>query len=466
MTGLPEDARLLALVEEARVDAEALPRPVCALNAGVQEPISWAIDDFWTTGDYGLIVGEDGVMKTTLLVHILCAIAGGYRVFGRFQAVQRPVLLVSEEDPLNVLLNRAEAIIRGQGWNRTTVLGNLHIHALDGVSLSSGAWRAHLLAQAAELDLGFIGIDPLAEVAEGDENDNSARRGVVKFARQLAGPTRAGVCVVHHASEKGGPDRRKKDRIRGATAITFGSRVTYHIEKQPNGELAVECLKLSRGEPLAPFVLRPTIDSDPDNRAIWTLARFEAVTARDAELEAACKHIELQLQGGVRLSSTDLRGTLKLTGITTAQLARATKFLAEMTHRIDYIDGPNGAKLWGIVGADSACTESEIQAVPRTELRADSACIADSVQPKQPELRPAIQAQLSNTGQDVGALRLSVCNTDSAPSCRAGENNQAPTNGNDAGDAGIIEIHDSQEFTDEEIDRRFAARRAAMRRTT
>lgn len=337
------------------VEDELPPPAICALHAPPLAPIQWAADDFWTAGEYGLIVGEDGTMKTTLLVHILCAIAGGYQVFGRFATRQRPVMLVSQEDSIDVLLNRAEAMIRGHGWNRESVLGNLHIHALDGASLSSAVWRRHLRAEIERLDIGFVGCDPLAELATGDENDNSERRVIVQAARGLAKPVSdnhpgAGVALVHHAN-RASPEKRKRDRIRGATAIPAGSRVTYFVEER-EGEIVIECLKLSRAPKLAPFVVRPIIESDPDNRASWTLARFDSLTVRDAALQAAERFILAELDGGVRATTTDLKNAAKGTGVSAVDLARGLKTL-ETRHLIDFQEGEHNAKLWGHVGLPS-----------------------------------------------------------------------------------------------------------------
>src|SRR5690606_8493138 len=127
-----------------------------------------------------------------------------------------------------VVLNRLEAIVRGHGWNRNEVLGNVHLLALAGTDLTSRRWQLHLSAMIERLDVGFVLLDPLAELAEGDEDSNTERRAVVKALRSLTMPTGAAVCLVHHLG-KAVQGKSARDRIRGASAVRHASRCTYLV---------------------------------------------------------------------------------------------------------------------------------------------------------------------------------------------------------------------------------------------
>jgi putative DNA primase/helicase len=333
-------------------EPEGFPDPVRLLDAPPPEPVTWLIDDLWTAGDIGLLVAPDGVMKTTLALHIACAVAGGRPAFGRFPTRHRPVLFISEEDPQSVLVNRAEAMVRGQGWDRTAVLGNLHVLAMTGIDLIDPAWAAHVLAAITRLDVGLVILDPLAEIASGDENSNSERRPLMKACRRFTQPTGAAVMLVHHFGKAGGGadgERPKRERIRGATGVSSASRCTYTLEPR-DGEVQIECLKLSRGAKPAPFIVRPTITSRPESRLVWESARFDHVDLRTAALDRAEAYLVEHLAGGVALTSTDLRTAAKGSGISNEEIARALVHL-ETRRLVTFTEGPRGAKLWRLTVA-------------------------------------------------------------------------------------------------------------------
>jgi hypothetical protein len=325
----------------------ALPSAVCLLDAPAEEPAQWLATDFLLRAEPGLLVGEGGVMKSAVGAgEIAAKVAAGGRIFDRFPvAAPAPVLIVSGEDPLRIHLNRCEAIARGAGLSRERVLGNIHAIALQGADLASPRWRAHLAAEVARLRVGLVVLDPLADLASGDENDNSERRAVIATWRALTEPTGAAVMLVAHAG-KGPADRPKRDRIRGASAIAAASRTTYFFELSDRG-IGVECLKMSRAERPAPFVVKPTIQAAAANRGTWELARFDYVSVGEAALDAADRFVVTQLEGGVRLTTTDLKNAAKGTGVSGADIARALRAL-EMRRMIDFEPGEKNAKRWGL----------------------------------------------------------------------------------------------------------------------
>lgn len=349
MTAAPrlvDSLRAIRATDDAAIEGP-LPSAVRAADVLFGDPVAFRAG-LMTTADLGYFAGEDGSMKSTLALNLAGAIAGGYRFLNKFATEQAPVLIVSEEDADAVLRNRLEAMCRGADWNADAVLANVHLIARAEVSLTSHAWRLHLLTEIERIGAALVVLDPLAELITGEENSNSDARAVVKTMRSLSKPTAANVLVVHHFG-KPSEGKQQKDMLRGASAYGRASRFTYAIEHDADAhEIKVTCLKLSRGQKPAPFVVRYIIESDPANPAQWTLARFDYVTAQVAILDRAEAFVLDQLGTGDRMNTTELRDAAKGTGVSGADIGRALKTLS-MRQRIDYLEGPKGAKQWGLV---------------------------------------------------------------------------------------------------------------------
>lgn len=331
---------------ESGEDTSGLPpfRPLLEVDPNAQ--IAWLVDELLIAGDLALLVGPDGVMKTTIAETIGLACAGGYKLFGRFGTVACPVLFISGEDPEGVLRNRADALCRGHGWDSDRVLGNVHVLALAGVDMRSPLWQQHIGAAVAALKPGLVIFDPLAELATGDENSNPERGILVRAFRQICADSGATVLIIHHF-KKATEGTGKADLIRGGNALKNAARATYALEKGPDGGIVIECVKFSRAPKRATFVVRPHVTVDERNEALWVSARLEFTSVREATLDAADQFVRDALAGGARMTTTDLKAAAKGTGVSGADIARALKILTALK-AIDFEPGERGAKLWGL----------------------------------------------------------------------------------------------------------------------
>jgi len=340
-------------LDDAAPFTPRLPAAVRAIDAPAPVPVSWAIEDLWTTGDIGLIVGDGGAFKSSAALHIAGAIAGGYPVFDRFRVVRRPVLIVSAEDSQDVILMRLEAFCVGQGWDRRRVLGSVHILAGCEPTLANTAWRSHILNECARTEAGFVVLDPFAELLDGDENSNTDVRPIVKYVRAVAKQTGAGVAVVHHAG-KAGPDKRLLDRIRGASALASAARVILFFEFRDDG-VYVENLKLSRGERLKPFTILRKIEHEPESRVQWKSARLTyELTDRVKQTRADDFVLEqLRIVRPSRLGSRELRDRARSVAVGGVRNEELTQSLHVLLARglIDWVPGPRNSKLWGLTAS-------------------------------------------------------------------------------------------------------------------
>lgn len=333
---------------------DALPDPIRIIDAPPPEPTEWLIDDLWTLGDLGLIVGDGGSFKSSAALHMAAAIAGGYRVFDKYPTRQGPVFILSAEDRMPVIQVRLEAFIRGHGWDRTKVMENIHVIASDDPSLADDRWKVHLARHVEALQPRLLILDPWAELLGGDENSNTDVRPVVKYIRKLGRLSNGAPAVVHHAGKQR-QDQRVMDRIRGASALPSASRVTFFFEFRADG-VYVENLKLSKAPRLDAFVIRREIESEPRNRAMWTKARLTVLDAATLALTRAEDVVleHLWTAHPRRINTRGLRALSEgVAGLDNNQVSSAITRL-ETVGKIDQIEGPHRAKMWGLTAVGLA----------------------------------------------------------------------------------------------------------------
>lgn len=329
--------------------ADGLPSAVCALNPPPWEPPRDRIRGFMPDAEAALLAGEGGAMKTTMLLHMLLATAGGHPVFDHstFLPERGPVLYIGEEDPEGVVQNRLEAMAKGHDWDRARTLGNFHYIAMKGTDLDDARWRNHVRAEVERLGAVLVGIDPLYEVT-GAKETNDELKPVLRFWRELVRETGATVILVHHAG-KAVEGRSKTDRIRGASALNQKSRCTWYLEATEDG-VAFECLKMSREAKPEPFVVSPEIESDATNATVWTSARFSYMSRREATDDTAERRVleVLEVAGPGQLNSTELKKAARDgANLSAADISGAITRLQQKGW-IRYQEGARGAHLWEI----------------------------------------------------------------------------------------------------------------------
>jgi hypothetical protein len=264
------------IAPDAQTD-DALPSPVCLLGAPTEPPVRWLVLGFLPRREPALIAGPEGEMKSTIAYLLACAVAGGGQFLGFRVAEPGPVLIVSGEDSRAVIDNRIRAIARGHGWNSDQVLGQLHVLDADGADVTSPRWQQHLRGIVERLQPALVILDPLANLAGGEENKE--RPELRRLWRGLTRPSDAAVVLVHHAGKKGDGSKSKRDRIRGHTDVVAASRATFFVERESAG-VVVENIKQSRGDRVPSFVVTPYIETAADNPGAWTLARLDRESVR------------------------------------------------------------------------------------------------------------------------------------------------------------------------------------------
>ena len=99
-----------------------------SFDAPDPEPVEWVWPGLIPCGQIGGVFGPGGGGKDSLVLAIQGAMAGGYPPLGLEEfgtSDPQPMVYWSEEDSQNIVLGRLEGIVRGCGWNKKKVFGNM-----------------------------------------------------------------------------------------------------------------------------------------------------------------------------------------------------------------------------------------------------------------------------------------------------------------------------------------------------
>jgi hypothetical protein len=338
---------------QAIVSSDGLPRAVCALDVEAAQPPVFLVHDLLIQGELALVAGEDGTMKSTIVLQLAAAVAGGHPALERFATVQGNVLIVSAEDALDIVMLRLEAMIVGHGWDRASVLENIHILALADVSLAEDRWKAQLYVEIQRTHAKLVVFDPWFEVVGGEEDSSTDNRPVIQYLRSLGTRFAAAVVVVHHV-KKEAREKPWRDRVRGSSALPSASRSSLGLETTDAGIRATH-FKFSRGKRIndgRPFLITFAIEQAAENKLQWASARFEAaesvlaVAAAPRSLnEAEAFILEHVGRRPRELNTRALKALAEGTGNSGQQISAALVRL-QAFGLIGFVEGPRASKLW------------------------------------------------------------------------------------------------------------------------
>ena len=201
-------------------------------------------------GNYGLIIGPDGVRKSWLALHVGLSVAGGRPV------AQGPdgsclwiaptpgrVVYITSEDSPEVIWRRVWNIgqMPGYGWikerevdERIDILSTFSNLALLSTAQDGSIVQTPEYNELVEYAKGsrLVILDPLADLFDLDENGNREGRAIVQALRQLSLLTGAGVLGVHHQN-KASMLAGEKNHQSGRGSSKFGAGCRWAVVLQP-----------------------------------------------------------------------------------------------------------------------------------------------------------------------------------------------------------------------------------------
>jgi hypothetical protein len=199
----------------------------------------WLVPSYLMQGSVSVLSGQGAGGKSSLVVAWTIAAATG-AALGDFKPV-RPLVVVNynTEDDQDEQRRRYSAALLTQGVegkaiaNRVIRCGPHNIGTLFERDANTGritpttamgAFRDILTSSGADVAI----CDPLAELHNADENDNTAMRAVVAAFRSLAQELGIAVLILHH-DRKGTNAPGDMERMRGASAIGGAVRVALTL---------------------------------------------------------------------------------------------------------------------------------------------------------------------------------------------------------------------------------------------
>lgn len=223
-------------------------RPKCAL---------WEDDDEWQEEDIPprpwiargyimrravtILSGPGGGGKSSLTVAWTAALAT-HGIVGRFEAADMGStyrqMVYNVEDDREEQRRRYSAALRSFGLEPRAIRGLItrcgptdigtliHHDPLSGKFFFTDAWEA-LDQRIGELKPDVVWLDPLVELHDGEENNNTVLRHVVAHLRTLAVKHDCGIVLIHHARK--GATAGDAEGVRGAGAIVGASRITVTV---------------------------------------------------------------------------------------------------------------------------------------------------------------------------------------------------------------------------------------------
>lgn len=215
----------------------------------------WVDDDEWTEetipqrpweapgyalrGAVTLVAGPPSVMKSSLMLAWAVAKALG-KPHGRFRPVTAGASIVYnvEDDQteqrrrLSAVLRQFDAIPRDiQGKVIRTgpeKVGTLVIRTSEGVVASTSA-LTRLEALIKKTGATILIVDPLSELHNVEENDNTGIRAVIAEFRRIAVDHKIAVILLHHTRKGAATSAGDPDIARGASAIIGAVRVALTL---------------------------------------------------------------------------------------------------------------------------------------------------------------------------------------------------------------------------------------------
>ena len=221
-------------VDTTAPDAEAIP----------QRP--WIVPSYLMRGSVSVLSGQGAGGKSSLVVGWTIALATGQAINGFAPYAPTRVVNYNTEDDQDEQRRRYSAALIAQKTTGAEIadrvircgphnIGTLFERDPTTGRITPTAALQQLEDLCAETGAEVLICDPLAELHNAEENDNTAMRAVIAAFRSMAQRLGIAVLILHH-DRKGNNAPGDMDRVRGASAIIGAVRVMMTLTTMSNEE--------------------------------------------------------------------------------------------------------------------------------------------------------------------------------------------------------------------------------------
>jgi len=194
----------------------------------------WAVPGYLMRGSVTVLSGQGAGGKSSLVVRWTINAATGQAIGQFIPSAPLKVVNYNTEDDRDEQQRRYSAALKASGHDPDVMqdiircgpedVGTLFERDQATGRITPTAAMAQLEELCVSIAADVLFCDPLAELHNAEENDNTAMRAVVAAFRSLAKRLKIAVVILHH-DRKGNSSPGDMDRVRGASAISGAVRV-------------------------------------------------------------------------------------------------------------------------------------------------------------------------------------------------------------------------------------------------
>lgn len=301
----------------------------------------WLVKGLMTKGpgSITLLGGEAKTSKTWAELEIFIACATGTKAFGEFETgVPIYCALFLAEDGEAAYATRVTALVAGRAGGMSVEEATARIYVqprgrtLDLLKIDDIALIvASCWATGNKIEL--VGLDPLSDIHEGEEDKRDSMAVVMRHARAIGTILKAGVFLVHHMGKPsdGGSKRTGGQKLRGSGAVygSLDSGIFIVNPKSPDGRTKFESRvesKVKAGRSAGFFDLTLTIEDDDDGqatKAVWKYTDGKPEeAAKDDDPSGLDARILVAVASG-HTSVTSIRSVVKGKGASSTSISDA-----------------------------------------------------------------------------------------------------------------------------------------------
>jgi RecA-family ATPase len=196
-------------------------------------------------GEVAALIGTSGMGKSLLLTAILVSVASGVPLAGEGPTEPHPAVIVCAEESMVEMKLRIEAAAEAAGADRRLVDQNLHVLDAEGhfsIAQKTGVDRRAVTRQAhrffrlnRQIGAKLVGLDPLIELHDLNENDNGDMHFLAAALRNVAREAEASVIVTHHIGKLDG-GKVTIGSARGASSLVGAVRAARSLADLSAGD--------------------------------------------------------------------------------------------------------------------------------------------------------------------------------------------------------------------------------------
>lgn len=227
-----------------------------------REPLPYLVDGMIPCGRMGVVSGAPGSLKSMLLMHMGCCVAGAFPWVAK-KVSSGPVLWYNADSPTDAIQDRLGALANG-----LNMVGTEEFHLLSfpqpSLDLSSKSHVQSAIRFILKRGIRLFFIDALQRVKGGaNENDATEMAKVMDGAREIVEKTGCTLLFIHHLTKE---QNGKAGQYRGSSAILDAIDFALTVERE--GDTVNLKATKERESPIASTTFKFSFEHFPNTKKL------------------------------------------------------------------------------------------------------------------------------------------------------------------------------------------------------